>query len=54
MGLNSLAALIEIEIQRLRFQVENLESGSLDHARISAMLDKALRDHAAAIRLLAD
>lgn len=54
MGLSNLADLIEIEIRRLRFQVSNLPAGSLDHARIAAMLAKAERDYAAAQRLLGD
>lgn len=47
-----LAAALEVEIQRLRWQVENLPPGSLDHARLANMLAKAERDQAAALRLL--
>lgn len=52
MGLMSLITAIEGEILRLRWQVENLPAGSLDHAQLTNMLLKAERDRAAALRLV--
>jgi len=52
MGLKDQIELLETEILRLRWQVEALPEGSLDHARLANTLRKHYRDHDAALRLL--